>query len=93
MTGKTQEVLNFIIAYKRDHDGVGPSMSEIGAAVEVKSNSNVTLHLETLERAGLIECLRNDRGDRIPRGIKVTGGAWVFDNHNSDPANHELRTT
>lgn len=81
LSDKPKEVLDYIIAYKQDYDGVGPSMSEIGQATNIRSNSNVSFHLDTLEAAGEITCLRNAHGDRVPRGIQVTGGRWIYDNH------------
>ena len=61
-------VYKYIIKYKRDNDGLSPSMREI-MAQGVSSTSVVTWHLNKLEQEGKINC-------NGIRGIKVTGGEW-----------------
>jgi repressor LexA len=43
-----------ILRYKAEHNGVSPTVREIGRAVGLASPSSVQAHLITLERAGLI---------------------------------------
>ncbi len=61
-------VYKYIIKYKRDNDGLSPSMREI-MAQGVSSTSVVAWHLAKLEDEGKISC-------NGVRGIKVTGGEW-----------------
>ena len=68
-----QEVLDFIIEYKRANDGLSPSMREI-MAKGVSSTSVVAWHLKKLELAGKISC-------NGVRGIKVKGGSWNMNRH------------
>ena len=63
-----QGVYKYIIKYKRDNDGLSPSMREI-MAQGVSSTSVVAWHLNKLEQEGKIN------GGGV-RGIKVTGGEW-----------------
>jgi len=55
---------------ERLHDGVPPSVREIGAAVGLRSPSSVQAHLEVLERAGYIE-----RDKLLKRSIRILGQA------------------
>jgi repressor LexA len=50
---RQQEVLDFLVAYIRDH-GYAPSIEEIGDALGMRSTSTVAYHLEALTKKGLI---------------------------------------
>jgi len=74
ITPLRQRVYDFIIKYKVDHDGVSPSVSEIGQACGISSTSITRYTLDCLERLGLIKC---DYGAGKSRMIKVVGGRWI----------------
>jgi predicted MarR family transcription regulator len=77
LTPLRQNVYRFICAFKRDHDGNSPSVSEIGQACSISSTSVVRYSLDSLERLGLIECgYGGNRGSRS-RMISVVGGQWT----------------
>jgi DNA-binding MarR family transcriptional regulator len=86
---KPQAILKFLIGYKLNHDGVAPSFTEIGEAVGITTNSVVSFHLTTLEEAGLVTCLRDETGRRIPRGIKVKYGQWTYNNDQQPTTNDQ----
>ena len=53
LTDKRRQILDFIIAFQRDH-GYPPSVREIGERVGLSSSSTVQSHLKSLEKRGLI---------------------------------------
>ena len=65
------DVLAFVVRFKVEHCGDSPSLEEIAAWVGVVSRSTVFMHLQSLERHGLIT---RPRGDA--RRIAVAGGVW-----------------
>jgi repressor LexA len=65
LTGKRQEILEFIGQRVRDH-GYPPSVREIGQAVGLTSSSTVHAHLAVLQREGYLV-----RDPTKPRAIEV----------------------
>lgn len=65
LTGKRQEILEFIAAQLRDR-GYPPSVREIGDAVGLTSSSTVHTHLTTLQKQGYLR-----RDPTKPRAIEV----------------------
>jgi hypothetical protein len=65
-----QSILEYIIAYRRAND-LPPTIREIADACYL-STTTVFYHLGALENEGYIERCGH-------RGIKVTGGRWVYD--------------
>lgn len=63
----SERVFNFIVTFKRDHDGLAPTVKEIAEALVV-SESTVKYHLLKLKGDNRIRTSR--------RGIEVSGGAW-----------------
>ena len=76
LTPLRQRAYDFIIKYKVDHDGVSPSVSEIGQACGISSTSITRYTLDCLERLGMIEC-DYGAGKSKSRMIKVVGGRWI----------------
>jgi len=68
----SQKVFDFIVQFKREHDGVAPTVQEIGKALGLSSKSVVWGHLLQLEMQGKI---KRGRGSRM---ITVNGGAWTL---------------
>jgi hypothetical protein len=62
------QVFEFIVRYKQEHDGLSPSLAEIASECQL-SPSTVKYHLLVLER---------DRRIRVigRRSIEIPGGAW-----------------
>ncbi len=67
----TLKVLNYILSYKRGHDGASPSIREICDGCALRSTSNGFYHLRRLQQAGLIE-----REANMARNIRVVGEQW-----------------
>lgn len=63
-----QTIYNFIIQFKRDHDGLSPTLEEIAAGCFL-SKAGVKYHMPYMELQGMI---------RIDgrRGIEIIGGSW-----------------
>lgn len=74
---KSRKVLAFVIRYKQQCDGVGPSIREMMAALDISTTSLAKWHLERLELAGKITLLRHEGGKMKEGGIAVIGGQWV----------------
>ena len=68
-----KRVLDFIIDYKTQHDGLAPTYREIAAATDLHSPSVVAYHLGGLQRDGLIRVIEKSKNRRII----VVGGRWV----------------
>lgn len=73
-TPRQQKVYKFICAFKEDHDGIAPTISEIGNGCGIKSTSTVKYYLDCLVRHGMILC---DYGVGKSRMISVVGGRWI----------------
>lgn len=65
-TNRQRAVLDFIVSF-RAKNGYSPSIREIGDAFGITSLRGVTVHLEALERKGLLTLNRG-----VPRGIVPT---------------------
>jgi repressor LexA len=65
LTGRQQEIWNFLTDYVDEH-GYPPTVREIGEAVGLASPSTVHAHLANLERAGLIK-----RDPTKPRALEL----------------------
>ncbi|HEX3052534.1 MAG TPA: winged helix-turn-helix domain-containing protein [Aggregatilineaceae bacterium] len=68
-----QLLFDYIVNYKRQHDGLSPWAKEIADACSI-SESTVKYYLLRLENEGRIRL--NHR-----RGIEVIGGGWEYDDH------------
>jgi repressor LexA len=68
LTGRQQEILNFLGDYV-DRHGYPPTVREIGEAVGLASPSTVHAHLANLERAGFLR-----RDPTKPRALELLGG-------------------
>jgi repressor LexA len=66
LTPTRQALLDAIVEYKEEHDGVAPTMRELMALTDMSSTSVVSYHLGQLERRGFIS-----RRDGLPRSIEV----------------------
>ena len=67
LTGRQQEIWDFLVDYVDDH-GYPPTVREIGEAVGLASPSTVHAHLANLERAGLLR-----RDPTKPRALELVG--------------------
>jgi predicted transcriptional regulator len=65
------QVFNTIVEYKRQHNGLSPSLKEIAAAVQL-SVSTVRYHLLMLDKEGRIHITGR-------WGIEVPGGNWDWE--------------
>ena len=75
LTPKQQAMLETIIRFKKEHDGLSPTIRELMALTGSKSTSVVEFHLEGLERGGRIRRI----GVGTSRGIAVNGGRWSME--------------
>jgi repressor LexA len=67
LTGRQQEIWEFLVAYV-DRHGYPPTVREIGEAVGLASPSTVHAHLANLERAGFVR-----RDPTKPRALELSG--------------------
>lgn len=65
-------VLDYIITYKREHDGNSPSLRQMMTACRVTSTSNMSYILADLQKGGQIVVNPGSRG------IEVIGGRWSY---------------
>lgn len=65
-----QAVFDFIVSYKRSHDGNSPTLRQIMDACGITSTSVASYALRGLARAGKIRILPGSQG------IVVIGGCW-----------------
>lgn len=64
-------IFDYIVDFKRQNDGIPPTMRQIGQFAGIDSTSHVSWYLHRLERDGKIELIKNGA-----RGIIVRGGMW-----------------
>lgn len=70
-------IIEFVIDYKRRHDGLSPTARELQAAFDIRSLSTVaTLLDELVENGALMPIERNGR----VVSYRVSGGKWVHNN-------------
>jgi hypothetical protein len=69
MSHDPEVVFQFIVKFKKEHDGNSPAIREIGAACDISSTSAVVYILKTLVRQGRIKLWGT-------RGITVTNAEW-----------------
>lgn len=67
-----KKVLEYIITYKREHDGNSPTLREMMTACRVTSTSNMSYILADLQKSGQIIVNPGSRG------IEVIGGRWSY---------------
>lgn len=72
LSANDAKVLAFIVDFKRQHDGLAPTMSEIADACGFSTNSLVSFYLTRLEGQRLIR-----RHEGRAAGIEIVGGRWV----------------
>jgi DNA-binding transcriptional ArsR family regulator len=66
-----EQIFNYLVQYKEEHDGNTPSNRQIAAACHV-SPSTVAHHLARLERAHRLRLTDDEY-----RNIEIVGGQWV----------------
>lgn len=64
-------VYKIIVEFKREHDGISPTVREIMTHAGINGYQTVVDALDELEEAGRIRKLKN-----LSRGIMVNGGRW-----------------
>ena len=67
---KPEKVYDFILEFKRVHDGNSPTIREIVTSCKISSTSMVWFYLNQLAADGLIK--------RQASNIEVVGGKWIF---------------
>ncbi len=67
-----QKIFDFIVRWKRNHDGNSPSLSQIMTHCKITSKSVVVYVLEKLEAQKKIIRV----GPKYERRIQVVGGHW-----------------
>jgi len=72
-----QRVYDFIVTYKKEHDGNSPTIREIGEACRISSTSVVVYWLKRLEDQELIRRPEPEFGNRYSVKIEVVGGCWT----------------
>ena len=75
LTKRAEDVLEAIINFKINNDGLSPTLRDIMRVTDITSSSVVTYYLNKLEHQGFIS-----RNPKISRGIQVVGGKWIYEN-------------
>lgn len=86
LTERQQAVLDFVVAYIRDHR-FPPTVREIGRALGIRSTNGVSDHLKALERKGYLE-----RRGMKSRALVPTKGAMVAGGGEADARGEEARS-
>ena len=86
LTHKQKQVLDFIVDYQRDNDGLSPLQPEIQAALGFSSRSRVFYILNSLQERGYIW-----RAPHQQRGIEVRRTAPAAPIPIYDAATHQIR--
>lgn len=73
LTPRRLQVYDFIVKFKIDHDGVAPSVAEIGKSCGISSTAAVRYVLDHLVLLGMIEC-NYGAGSRM---IGIVGARWI----------------
>ena len=81
---KSNEVYEFILKFKMEHDGNSPSFKDINQACGFKSVSTTSYYIDKLVKRGLITF----DGSKS-RMIEVIGGQWNAPSLNRKPNNIE----
>jgi SOS-response transcriptional repressor LexA len=74
-----ERVYEFIVTYKRGHDGNSPTFREIMEGCAITSTSMVLYYLTGLEKRGLIRRPEPEIGNRNATKIEIVGGQWTKD--------------
>jgi len=74
LTPSHSHVYEFILKFKQDHDGIAPTVLEIGKACGINSTSVVRHLLDSLVLLGMIKC---DYGKGKSRMISIPGARWM----------------
>jgi SOS-response transcriptional repressor LexA len=69
---RSENILRYVIDFKREHDGISPTIREIQEGTGISSSSLVKFYLDGLQERGVIQYI----GDHMSRGIMVAGGEW-----------------
>ena len=69
-----EDIFDFIVRWKRNHDGNSPSLSQIMTHCKITSKSVVVYILEKLESQQKIIRV----GPKYERRIQVVGGRWDY---------------
>lgn len=69
---RLSDLFGYIVAYKRRHDGLSPTLREMQDALGYSSASVVRTDVESLIMEGRLRTLGRSRS----RGIMVVGGHW-----------------
>jgi SOS-response transcriptional repressor LexA len=67
---KYNQIYDYIVAFKKAHDGNSPTIREIGDAVGVSSTSQANHYLDVMVKLGMIT------RDGKFRMIGIPGGVW-----------------
>jgi len=67
-----KKMMDYIIGYKEQNNGLSPTVREIGDACGMSSTSLVNHHLEELVRIGELKRIGSSRN------LSVVGGRWTF---------------
>jgi hypothetical protein len=74
---KANLVFEFIVNYKKKHDGNSPKLRLIQRECGISSTSVLDLYLDRLEKHGKIE----RTGEIGSRQIEVVGGEWTYESN------------
>ena len=70
LTKRQAQIINAIIRYKQNNDGISPTYDELAHMVGLPSASTVKHHIDRLHKAGILDF-------RGVRNIRIPGGQWI----------------
>ncbi len=68
----TDQIYRWIVAFKRSHDGLSPTLREIMEGCGISSTSVAHFHVAKLQRQGKVR----RHGPGMNRNLVVVGGSW-----------------
>ena len=71
MSSKKEEVYQFIMQYKSEHNGLSPSYDQIREGCSISSKNSIALILRELINEGRI-------GREGTRGISIPNSEWIM---------------
>jgi len=75
MNPSAARVLDYIVNYKAEHDGLSPTYENIAEHLGIVSKAYVSYLVAKLVKVDAVRLLRN--GNRV-NGIMVVGGQWSY---------------
>ena len=70
---RIEQLFDFIVSYKREHDGIAPSLRDMAEHMGITSTSHIAYFLRKLAKSGRIVIIPH-----LGRHISIPGGSWQY---------------